>query len=217
MRLPLPDEVCFIDRRTGGEKPHQLHWPWRAPVKDSRLGRKGRHHAIGVGKARLVGAHQFEIARLGISGDEALWTVEPEFGRAVDREFGRRDAGVEDKILHITPNVAAEFGHALHQRPVGPGKIGVRLLPAEAGTALERDDELEHETLRLELLPGRLRSHQAVVPPSTRRSVPVTKLLSSDARNSAAEAISSGWPGRFSMIWSVIIEANSLSPNMVLV
>jgi hypothetical protein len=42
--------------------------------------------------------------------------------------------------------------------------------------------------------PGLSRTYTCAKPPSTNSSVPVTKLLSSDARNSTALAISSGVP-----------------------
>src|SRR5580658_5966860 len=43
---------------------------------------------------------------------------------------------------------------------------------------------------------GNRQSQIAVMPPSTGRSTPAMKLASSDARNKAVDAISSGWPSR---------------------
>src|SRR5271168_1410641 len=52
-------------------------------------------------------------------------------------------------------------------------------------------------------------THQAVVPPSTAMSAPVTNELSSEARNSAAGATSSGWPTRPNISFSIMGPRNS--------
>jgi hypothetical protein len=78
-------------------------------------------------------------------------------------------------------------------------------VPKPAARDVERQQELLDQCARISgvspaerLTTGKpaLPAYICAVPPSTNSSMPVTKLESSDARKSAAVAISRGWPMR---------------------